>query len=683
MNFKKILYYFMFLGVSLFVLSLNYIIYINLSDKSTMLLSAIGLLNLILFGLLFYTMLTKKSIEPQNKLSDAHTFLANITHELRTPLTGILGFLMLLKESKLDEEQEDFVETIEKSSNNLLSLVNDILDYSKASAGKIELERHSFNMVKTIEESVEGYITKVAEKYIELGLYIDPSLPKTFLGDSAKISQVILNLLSNAIKFTPEHGLVNISIEKVSENDNDVKLKFSVKDSGIGMREDKIEKIFEAFSQAEASTSREFGGTGLGLSISNSFVEVMGGKLEIDTQENSGTTFFFTLTLEKEPSSSVLVEEPCDLSQQNVAYVIPRDDKTYEVIDNNLEAYIRSTKASYRTYYTDEVFNLKELPDTLFINHRYSMEDGLFDKFFALNTNIVLITCANVSKMTTLYEKSVSNFIFKPITYTKTIKALALKEAPVSKAKKLTIDGTVEVLVVDDNLINQKLLERLLLNMKMNVTLADNGLEAFELYKKNNYSIVLMDIQMPVMSGIESTKKILEYEQSEGLRHTPIIAVTANSSRKNMGEYLEAGMDGFLGKPISLNKLKEMITEHTVKKDKVKKSVLLYKAEKLTAKIYTSILEKLDYTVDTCYEKDVFLDKFSNDVYSMVLYDTETFDSVNETTLICDIATTSVVPSFAFTDNSSYKVCSTLLSPELYGKELQITLEHLKKMVDS
>jgi len=301
----------------------------------------------------------------------------------------------------------------------------------------------------------------------------------------------------------------------------------------------------------------------------------------------------------------------------------------------------------------------------------------------ALNTNIVLITCANAEKMTTLYEKSVSNFIFKPITYRKTIKALVSKEVAMSKEKKFTIDGLLEALVVDDNLINQKLLERLLLNMEMNVTVADNGLEAFELYKKNNYSIVLMDIQMPVMSGIESTKNILEYEQNKGLKHTPIIAVTANSSRKNMGEYLEAGMDGFLGKPIRLDKLKEMITEHTAKKDKVKKSVLLYKSEKLTAKIYTSILEKLEYTVDTCYDKDIFVDKFSNNVYSMVLYDTETFDNINETTFICDLATTSAVPSFAFTENSSYKVCSTLLSPELYGKELQTTLEYLDEMVGS
>jgi len=679
MNLKKISHYFLFFALFIFVVSLNYYIYLELNSENMnfknieTLFIAIGLLDFILLTLLVYLFFLNQHNNSTEKPSDAYDFLANMTHELRTPLTGILGFVSLLKESKLEDEQYGFVETIEKSSNNLLTLVNNILDYSKTEAGKIELDNHPFDMIETIEESVEGYITKVADKYIELGLYIDPSLPKNLLGDSVKISQVILNLLSNAIKFTPEHGLVNISIVKSSESKDEIEVSFSVKDSGIGISQDKIEKIFEAFSQAEVSTTREFGGTGLGLSISSSFVEMMGGKLEIKSEEDEGTTFFFSLRLKKEKLD--IVREGCNLNQKSVAYVIPREDKTYQIIDKNLEHYIHSTNADYRTYYQDEIFRLKRLPDILFINHRYSLEEGLLDRFLALKTKIVLISCADIEKMTTLYEKSVSNFIFKPINYSKTINALTFKEE-----KKIDIDSFYEVLVAEDNPINQKLIDRLLLNMKLNVTLANNGLEAFELYKKNRYNIILMDIQMPVMSGIDATKEIIMYEKEKTLTHTPIIALTANNSKKNIQEYLEIGMDGYLAKPINVKKLENVINEYSSCQSD-KKTILLYKDNQLTTKIYTSILEQLGYVVDACFDKDVFMDKFLNELYSMVLFDTENFDREDETNLICKIAISSTVPSFAFSTNVKYERCSTLLSPTIYGKELQYTLENLYEIV--
>jgi len=679
MNLKKISHYFLFFALFIFVVSLNYYIYLELNSENMnfknieTLFIAIGLLDFILLTLLVYLFFLNQHNNSTEKPSDAYDFLANMTHELRTPLTGILGFVSLLKESKLEDEQYGFVETIEKSSNNLLTLVNNILDYSKTEAGKIELDNHPFDMIETIEESVEGYITKVADKYIELGLYIDPSLPKNLLGDSVKISQVILNLLSNAIKFTPEHGLVNISIVKSSESKDEIEVSFSVKDSGIGISQDKIEKIFEAFSQAEVSTTREFGGTGLGLSISSSFVEMMGGKLEIKSEEDEGTTFFFSLRLKKEKLD--IVREGCNLNQKSVAYVIPREDKTYQIIDKNLEHYIHSTNADYRTYYQDEIFRLKRLPDILFINHRYSLEEGLLDRFLALKTKIVLISCADIEKMTTLYEKSVSNFIFKPINYSKTINALTFKEE-----KKIDIDSFYEVLVAEDNPINQKLIDRLLLNMKLNVTLANNGLEAFELYKKNRYNIILMDIQMPVMSGIDATKEIIMYEKEKTLTHTPIIALTANNSKKNIQEYLEIGMDGYLAKPINVKKLENVINEYSSCQSD-KKTILLYKDNQLTTKIYTSILEQLGYVVDACFDKDVFMDKFLNEPYSMVLFDTENFDREDETNLICKIAISSTVPSFAFSTNVKYERCSTLLSPTIYGKELQYTLENLYEIV--
>ena len=688
MNFKKLLHYLSFSGLIVLMLSLDYFIYSSLIREPIiknieLIWIAIGLINVMFFTLLIYVIYMQgrvlPKVERQDSLTTNHEFVANIIHELRTPLTGVLGFVGILKKTKLDEEQKEFVQTIEKSSNNLLRLVNDILDHSKASNGKIELDNHTFDLLKTMEESIESYITKTAEKYIELGLYIDPTLPSNLIGDSTKISQVILNLLSNAIKFTPEHGLVNISIVKLKEDNESIDIKFFVKDSGIGIRSDKLENIFEAFSQAESSTSREFGGTGLGLSISNSFVEVMGGKLELESIENTGTTFFFTLTLKKE--EFVKEREYSDLNQKNVAYVIPRDDVTYELIDKNLEYYIRTTKANYRTYYQDEVLNLEEqeLPDILFINHRYSGENGVLDKLLALKTKIILITCADTEKITTLYEKSVSNFVFKPINYSKTMQVLSLKEEKTKEKNPSKVNVSREILVVEDNIINQKLIHRLLLNLNMTVTIANNGLEALELYKKNSYSIVLMDIQMPVMSGIEATKEILAYEQSQGLKHTPIIALTANNSKTNIAEYLEVGMDGFLGKPIDLKKLQMFLDEYLLNLKEHTKTILLYKENQLTNKIYTSILEQLGYTVDACFEKDIFIEKFSTQVYSMVLFDTSSFESTDEKNTICSLARTSRMPLFAFSENTQYNSCATLLSPSIYGKELQYILEKVEE----
>jgi len=394
----------------------------------------------------------------------------------------------------------------------------------------------------------------------------------------------------------------------------------------------------------------------------------MGGKLDIKSKEKQGTIFYFTLTLEKE--KSIVERKYSNLSQKNIAYIVPENDKTYEIIDKNLEEYIRSTNANYKTYYQHEIFELTELPDILFINHRYSLEEGLLDRFLALKTKIILITCADIKKITVLYEKSVSNFIFKPLNYSKIIGSLVFEEKEETAIDTLS---SSEVLVAEDNSINQKLIHRLLLNMNLNVTIANNGLEAFEFYKKNRYNIILMDIQMPIMSGIEATKNIILYENEKALLHTPIIALTANNSRKNIKEYLDIGMDDFLTKPIDIKKLENVIKEYIQNNNK---TILLYKDNQLTTKIYTSILEQLGYAVDACFDKDVFIDKFTNKLYSMVLFDTETFDSFHETDFICNLAISSTTPSFAF---STYKRCSTLLSPTIYGKELQDTLEEIVK----
>jgi len=221
-----------------------------------------------------------QAIKDANQTKDL--FLASMSHEIRTPLNGILGFTQLLKDADSKEEREEFISVIEKSSANLLTIVNDILDLSKIKAQKIELEKIEFDPVDSFEAAVESYAAKAAEEQIDFNIFLDPQLPTLLIGDPTKISQVIVNLVSNAIKFTPEYGEVSVRIEKLSENNDTVEVKFSVSDTGIGLTPEQKEKIFDAFSQADVSTSRKYGGTGLGLSISGKFVELMGGKLKIE-----------------------------------------------------------------------------------------------------------------------------------------------------------------------------------------------------------------------------------------------------------------------------------------------------------------------------------------------------------------------------------------------------------------
>jgi len=299
-------------------------------------------------------------------------FLANMSHEIRTPLNGIIGFTNILKETELKDDQREFLNIIEESSNNLIHIVNDILDFSKVTSGKVEFENISFNVMSKFEATVDSYSAKASQKNIELNLFIDPTIPSHLMGDATKISQIIINLLSNAIKFTDEGGSVDVRIEKISQIDDLVTLKFSVKDSGIGVSVEQQSKIFDEFSQADASTSRKFGGTGLGLTISSKFVSLMGGRLEIESEENRGATFFFSINLHKSVESKPRVHN--SLTQIEVAYItLPNREPNYE----NLKIYIEYIGAKFGTYSYQEILDLEDnrLPNIIFIDHQYIKEE--------------------------------------------------------------------------------------------------------------------------------------------------------------------------------------------------------------------------------------------------------------------------------------------------------------------
>jgi len=614
-------------------------------------------------------------------------FLANMSHEIRTPLNGIIGFTNILKGTELEEDQKEFLAIIEESSNNLIAIVDDILDFSKVASGKIEIENIAFNVMEKFEASIDSYAAKASQKNIDLNLMIDPNLPTELIGDATKISQVIINLLSNAVKFTDEGGTIDIRIEQIVESHNVVTLKFSIKDSGIGMTPIQQEKVFDAFSQADVSTSRKFGGTGLGLTISKKFVSLMGGALALESKEGEGTTFFFSLDLEK--SSTATQREGLTVTHLNAVYVtVPNR----EGINENLQRYIEYHGANFRTesYVDILAMHPSELPDIIFIDHHYIKDEEIISALARLETKTILISTAEIEKCNCNIKDNISKVLYKPVNFSKVVRSLKLVHkntddvssdiTEVDDIRSNRVFTDISALVVEDNSINQKLLKNILTNFDITVTIANNGLEALNLRKENRYDIIFMDIQMSVMDGVESTQKILEYESSNEQSHVPIIALTANTLASDRDKYIEIGMDRYLKKPIDVADLTAIIEEYfpireirdsipfegqTTPKEGVAPCIILYKETDLTAKIYTAVLNNLGYSVDMYSSMDTFLDNIDKRSYKFGLFDIQPFKRINSENFVVDLIRESGITPIAFVENekeSKSDYCETLKS---------------------
>lgn len=626
-----------------------------------------------------YRFLTE-TIREANEAKDL--FLANMSHEIRTPLNGIVGFTQLLKSSDVTEEQKEFIQVIEQSSDNLLNIVNDILDLSKIKADKIELETIPFDPILKFESAVESYGAKAAEKDIDLGVYIDPSLPTVLMGDPTKISQIIMNLISNAIKFTSRTGNVDFSIKKISETQEEISLQFSVSDTGIGISESQKDKIFDAFSQADVSTSRKFGGTGLGLAISTKLISLMEGKLDIESVEGEGSTFYFTLNLKK-PQESATRDKP-DLSAVHIGYYVP-DKSIKRAMNESLRQYVEYTGATFNMYEGDDLFDMNKssLPDILFINHRYCKRANELEKYVKLDTKIVVVTTGELKAKIEGIAHNIDKVFYQPINFTKTLNSLEVlnessetNEVILKSENKEVFEG-IHALVAEDNEINQKLIQNVLQRSGVKVTLANNGEEALALRQQNTYDIIFMDIQMPVMGGIEATKEILGFEAENHHPHIPIVALTANALDGDRDKYINAGMDDYLSKPIAFKALNALIQEHfpdkiiveeqkdsqkedeevsVETKDEVKTiarkhvDVLLYHTQPLVANVYKSMLNNLEYAVDVRTNDQAFLDSLDTTDYTFVIYDQEALGTVS--TMIKDVILDTGAKPFALVSNN-------------------------------
>ena len=513
---------------------------------------------------------TREDKESAQEASEAKSmFLANMSHEIRTPLNGIVGFTELLKDTGLGEEQSEFVEIIEKSSENLLEIINNILDLSKIESNKLEIEDIAFNPSEEFESAVDVYAVRASEKHIDLGCFIDPELEHPIKGDPTKIKEVIINLLSNAVKFTSSSGAINVDIRKIdSKQDGITRVRFEVQDSGIGVTSEQKARIFDAFSQADTSITRKYGGTGLGLTISSRFIELMGGKLDLHSEAGEGTTFFFTIDFEE---IETLNESTKGTFSSINALVLESSHKTKRQ-ETYLREYLDFYGVSYTTFKSSnelEALQRQVNYDLIFVDYDYA-DEALLQSYSQLPQEFVLLTKSYFMKKIDTMGLETFKTLYEPLNNSKIRQTLdnyhsenfSAKKAKKVNRKKFNIETSkfnANVLVAEDNIINQKLIKRTLEDIGLNITIASNGLEAFQKRKDGNFDLIFMDIQMPFLDGLESTKEILEYEEYFNQPHIPILALTANALKGDRERFLESGLDEYTTKPLVRSEIMSLL----------------------------------------------------------------------------------------------------------------------------
>jgi len=497
-------------------------------------------------------------------------FLANMSHEIRTPLNGIIGFTELLKNTDLNDEKREFVDVIEKSSENLLDIINNILDLSKVESNKIEIDEILFSPLEEFENAVEVYGPKAAEKNIHLSFFIDPKLNNYLKGDSTKVKEVMINLMSNAVKFTPINGDVTAEIRRIENAPaGKAKVLFSVQDSGIGISSDKKKDIFDAFSQADSTITRKYGGTGLGLTISSKYISLMGGELKVDSVEGKGSRFYFIIEFDESPSGDVEYQDK--FNEFNCALLTSEGNaKTHTQFMHDYLKYFGSNIKYY-----EEFTGLRNLIYKSGVNIIIADFDLLDEKeleeYKKIRLPVILVLKASNQSKFSEFNTEYITPVYEPINVTKLTKALEQNRGLLPKLKPFYEESEykkVEIkkptpskplfgkmfnanaLVAEDNEINQKLIRRTLEGLGLTITIASNGKIALDERIKNNYDVVFMDIAMPIMDGVESTHKMLLYEKENNIPHIPIIAVTANALKGDRERFMKEGLDEYVTKPI-------------------------------------------------------------------------------------------------------------------------------------
>ena len=537
------------------------------------------------------TQIRKAHLEAEAAQIAKSEFLANMSHEIRTPMNGIMGMSQLLANSHLGEREREFVQTIDRSSQALLTIINDILDFSKIEAGRVELDAEPFLLRESLEDVTALLSTTATDTGIDLLLRIDPDIPESYIGDVGRVRQVLTNLVGNALKFTHEgHVLIDVTASVVDET---AKLTIDVGDTGIGIAEDKLSNIFEKFSQADGSTTREYGGTGLGLTISSNLAHLMKGDITAVSELGKGSTFTFTCelgvvedvakpTAERPPniSGNILLIDDITLNHDILKEQLNRESCKCISVESSRKGLAVLAKAKDKNINIDLIivdYQMPEMTGEDFIRIAKTHNDYA-------HIPILLFSSVDNDELKQRMKKlGVDGYLTKPARYQQLLRAVS---KTILKSRKSVADphgvidvtpavhqqslkttqskeGIIDVLIAEDNGVNQMFIRYIMEDMGVSFKIVPSGRLAVDKWKLLSPRIIFMDVSMPDWNGYEATKAIRQWEAKLNLPRTPIVAVTAHALKGDRQDCLDNDMDDYLSKPLAISRIKDMLDKWT------------------------------------------------------------------------------------------------------------------------